>query len=187
MIASRAGGTAISMQFRYNNTFRESRVSPAMLHFGHGSYRMLSEGMRSIDMTYPRNFTGIWLFGRGSWLIVVLIGGLIAAWPSGADAQINPFRGYKGPTLSKEDLASGQAAANKLLTEDQAQVGKSEDWSGPTSGNRGSLSIQKAFQRQGMECRTLRSEVHYKKAPASPPRTLNLNVCRTKAGEWKLM
>jgi surface antigen len=109
----------------------------------------------------------------------------LAAWPSDAGAQINTFRGYKGPVLSKEDLASGQAAANKLLTEDQAQVGKSEDWAGPTSGNTGSISVQKAFQRQGMECRTL-SEVRYKIASASPW-TFNLNVCRIKTGEWKLM
>jgi surface antigen len=92
-----------------------------------------------------------------------------------------------GRRLSKEDLASGQAAANKLLTEDQAQVGKTEDWAGPTSGNTGTISIQKAFQRQGMECRGLRSEVRYKKASTSSPRVLSLNVCRTKTGEWKLM
>ena len=138
-------------------------------------------------MTYPRNFIGTRLFRQGSWLIVVLIGGLLTAWPSGADAQINPFRSYKGPTLSKEDLASGQAAANKLLTEDQAEVGKSEDWAGPTSGNRGSLSVQRAFEHKGMECRALRLEVHYKKAPASPPRILTFNVCRIKTGEWKLL
>lgn len=110
----------------------------------------------------------------------------LGAWPSAAHAQISPFRGYKGPTLSKEDLASGQAAADKLLAEDQAQVGKSEDWVGPTSGNKGSISVQKAFRRQGMECRTLQSEVLYKKGPASP-RTFHLNVCRLQSGEWKLI
>lgn len=138
-------------------------------------------------MTDPRHFRDARLSRQGSWKGVVLIFGIfLAAWPSGAGAQINPFRGYKGPTLSKEDLASGQAAANKLLTEDQAQVGKSEDWTGPTSGNTGTISVQKAFQRQGMECRTLRSEIRYKITSASP-RTFHLNVCRIKTGEWKLM
>jgi hypothetical protein len=138
-------------------------------------------------MTYPRSYWGTRIFRQGSRLIVVLIGGLLTAWPSGADAQINPFRSYHGPTLDKEDLASGQAAANKLLTEDQAQIGKSEDWAGPTSGNSGSVSVQTAFEQKGMKCRTLRLEVRYKKAPASPPRILTFNVCRIKTGEWKLM
>ena len=96
------------------------------------------------------------------WGVVLLTGLFLAAWSSGAEAQINPFRSYRGPTLSKEDLASGQAAANKLLTEDQAQVGKTEDWAGPSSGNTGNITVQKAFQRQGMPCRTLRSEIRYK-------------------------
>jgi surface antigen len=136
----------------------------------------------------PQNSSGTPLFGWGLRLSTALIvGGFLSAWPIGADAQINPFRGYKGPTLSKEDLDSGQAAAGKLLHEDQAEVGKSEDWAGPTSGNTGSISIQKTFQRQGMECRVLRSEVHYKKTPTSPASVLNLNVCRIKTGEWKLM
>jgi surface antigen len=138
-------------------------------------------------VTNPHNFTNARFFHLVSRLSAVLLVSSLSAWPTGAHAQINPFRGYKGPMLSKEDLASGQAAAGKLLTEDQAQVGKSEDWAGPTSGNTGSISVQKAFQRQGMECRALRSEVRYKKTPTSSPQVLNLNVCRTKAGEWKLM
>jgi surface antigen len=118
---------------------------------------------------------------------ILVVGGLLFALPHVAHAQVNPFRGYKGPALSKEDLASAQAATKKLLTEDQAQVGKSEDWTGPASGNTGSISVQKTFQRKGMECRALRSEVHYKKSPSSSPKILNLNVCRNKTGEWKLV
>ena len=138
-------------------------------------------------MTYPQNSVSARLFGWESRLSAILFVGFLATWPTGAHAQINPFRGYKGPTLSKEDLALGQAAADKLLTEDQAQIGKSEDWAGPTSGNSGSISIQKAFHRQGMECRSLRSEIRYKKASTPSPRVFNLNVCRIKTGEWKLM
>jgi hypothetical protein len=120
------------------------------------------------------------------WSIVILGGVILAAWPSGARAQINPFRGYNGPTLSKEDYAAGNAAAQKLLTDDQGELGKSEPWAGPTSGNTGTLTVAKSYRRQGMDCRTLKSEVRYKKNPASP-RTFNLNVCRLHSGEWKLM
>lgn len=115
-----------------------------------------------------------------------VVGVLLAAWPSGAQAQINPFRGYKGPVLSKDDLAAGRAAADKLLGEDQAVVGKAEAWAGPTSGNHGTISVVKTYQRQGMGCRTLKSEVRYKKT-GTPPRTMNVDVCQVKSGAWKLM
>ena len=114
------------------------------------------------------------------------LGALITVWASCANAQINPFRGYNGPTLSKEDLATGRAATQKLLTEDEAQVGRSEHWSGKTSGNAGSISVERAFKRQGMECRALRMDVLYKDKPGTP-RTFNLNVCRLQTGEWKIV
>jgi surface antigen len=129
-------------------------------------------------MTYARN--------THRWLAALIVGGLVFGGSVAAHAQINPFRGYKGPTLSKEDLAAGQAAAQKLLNDDQAQPGRSEDWAGPASGNTGTMTVQKAFKRQGMDCRQLRSEIRYKTAVPSSPRVFNLNVCHTHNGEWKL-
>lgn len=139
-------------------------------------------------MVYPQIARNAGLFGWGSRLIAFfVVVGSLSVWSTSVHAQINPFRGYRGPTLSKEDLASGRAAAGKLLNEDQAQVGKSEDWAGPTSGNTGSISVQKAFRRRGMECRGLRTEIRYKRALTSSPKVLNLDVCRIKTGEWKLV
>jgi hypothetical protein len=123
---------------------------------------------------------------RSRWQAPLAVGALIIVWASCANAQINPFRSYNGPTLSKEDLATGQAAAQKLLNEDEAQVGRSENWNGKTSGNGGSISVQRAFKRQGMECRALRMDIRYKDRPGSP-RTFNLNVCRLQTGEWKIV
>jgi hypothetical protein len=138
-------------------------------------------------MIEARNCTDARRWRQRSWWSAVLIAGVcLAAWPSGAQAQFNPFRSYKGPALTQEDKDLGQAAAVKLLTQDQAEVGKSEAWAGLKSGNSGAVSVQKAYQRQGMECRAVRSEVRYKNA-ATPPRTLDLNVCRIKTGERKLM
>jgi hypothetical protein len=124
---------------------------------------------------------------RGSWWSALLtVGILMVAWSSAANAQVNPFRGYRGPVLSQEDLAAGRAAAAKLLNEDHAEIGRSEDWTGPTSGNGGTITVQRAFKRQGMECRALRSEIRYKSTSAAP-RTFNLDVCRVHTGEWKLL
>jgi len=116
----------------------------------------------------------------------LVVGGLLSTWTIDAHAGIDPFRGYSGPRLSKEDIASGRAAAEKLLTEDQAQVGRSENWLGPTSGNTGTISVLHDFQKRGMKCRQLRSQVHYKTAPHAP-RSLDFGVCRISTGEWKLL
>jgi surface antigen len=102
-----------------------------------------------------------------------------------AYAQINPFRGYKGPTLNSQDIALGREAARKLLDNDNAAVGGSEQWENADTGHHGTITLLNLFQRSGMPCRTLQSRVEYK-APAKP-RTLTLKVCRTQAGEWKLL
>jgi len=100
-------------------------------------------------------------------------------------AQINPFKGYRGPTLNKQDLALGGEAARKLLDNDQAEIGKSETWTNPDTGHRGTITVLGSFQRQGMACRSVKSLVEYK--PPAKPRTLTLRFCRLPTGEWKLL
>jgi hypothetical protein len=109
---------------------------------------------------------------------------VLCLWSACADAQINPFRGYKGPVLTKADLDQGRQAADRLLNADAGKVGASETWTGPTSGNSGTLTVQSAFERKGNTCRSLRSVVNYK---AGTTRTWTLNVCRLANGEWKLV
>jgi hypothetical protein len=135
-------------------------------------------------MIDPRPFTDARRSHRRSrWSVVLVSGIFLATWTSCARAQINPFRGYKGPTLSKEDLATGRAAANKLLTEDQAQVGKSEDWAGPTSGHTGSISVERAFRRQGMDCRSLRSRSSLQERLRTPK---NVQPERMSPPNWRM-
>jgi hypothetical protein len=109
---------------------------------------------------------------------------VLCLWSAGAHAQINPFRSYKGPVLSKADLDQGRQAADRLLNADAGKVGASEIWTGPTSGNSGTLTVQSAFERKGSTCRSLRSVVNYK---AGTKRTWTLNVCRVANGEWKIV
>jgi surface antigen len=119
-------------------------------------------------------------------LLVRIIGvtAVVCVWSASAHAQINPFRGNKGPVLSKADLEQGTEAAGKLLKTDEAKVGASETWTGPTSGNSGTLTVQSAFERKGSTCRSLRSVVNYKNGTK---RTWNLNVCRQPNGDWKIV
>ena len=103
---------------------------------------------------------------------------------SAAHAQINLFRGYKGPVLTKEDMDARSSAAQKLLNDDPASVGQAETWVGPKTGNQGTLTIRRVFERSGMPCRSVASEVTYKQTQTK--RAFTLTACRIATGEWKL-
>jgi surface antigen len=138
-------------------------------------------------MTEKRNATARfpgWPTFRSRRVGLYVATAVLCFWSACAQAQINPFRSYKGPVLSKADLEQGRQAADKLLNSDAAKVGASETWTGPTSGNSGTLTVQGAFERHGTTCRSLRSVVNYK---AGTKRTWTLNVCRQANGEWKLV
>ena len=119
--------------------------------------------------------------------MLVRIIGVTAAvfvWSASAHAQINPFRGYTGPVLSKADLEQSTEAVEGFSKTDE------EKWEhrkhGPvlSSGNSGTLTVQSAFERKGSTCRSLRSVVNYKNGTK---RTLTLNVCRQPNGDWKIV
>ena len=121
---------------------------------------------------------------RNMLIRIVGVTAAVCVWSVSAHAQINPFRGNKGPVLSKADLELGTQAADKLLKEDEGKVGASETWTGPTSGNSGTVTVQSAFERKGSTCRSLRSVVNYKNGTK---RTWTLNVCRQPNGDWKIV
>lgn len=125
-----------------------------------------------------------WSTRRNLWVRLVSATVVLCLWSACADAQINPFRSYKGPVLSKADLEQGRQAADRLLNADAGKVGASETWTGPVSGNSGTLTVESAFERKGNTCRSLRSVVNYK---AGTNRKWTLNVCRLPNGEWKLV
>ena len=81
-----------------------------------------------------------------------------------AEAQINPFRGYKGPALNSQDIALAREAARKLLDSGSATAGSSEQWENADSGHFGTITLMGQFQRSGMSCRTLESRVEVQAA-----------------------
>lgn len=116
-------------------------------------------------------------------LAVALLAGAVA-WGADAQAQINPFRGSHGPKLAKEDIDARSAAALKLLNQHPARVGETESWVGPKSGNQGTLTIRRVYQRSGMPCRAVNSQVLFKRQQGK--RDFTMNVCRVSTGQWKL-
>ncbi len=114
---------------------------------------------------------------------VCLLGVVVCSFPlHSAFAQINPFRNYSGPVLSKQDLAEGRQAAARLLDAPSPQVGTSEAWTNAASGNSGKLTIERIYQRNGNDCRAVRSLVHYKNGRE---RSLLLQACHV-GGRWRL-
>jgi surface antigen len=118
---------------------------------------------------------------------VFLIAALLVSAMTGAvpaHAQINPFRSYSGPTLTKEDLSVGSAAFRSLLEKDPASIGEAETWVDPKTGNQGKFTLRRIFERSAMPCRDVGSEVIYNQTKTK--RAFTLTACRIAGGEWKL-
>ena len=120
----------------------------------------------------------------GSKCMVAMAGLLAVIGSLPAHGQtLNPFRGYKGPSLSRADLDEGRKAAGRLLGDAPKPVGTTEAWSGPQSGNTGVLKVERAYDRHEQPCREIRSSVTYKDGTK---RSFVLNTCRV-SGRWRLM
>ncbi len=114
---------------------------------------------------------------------VCLALGVTVLFAAPASAQLNPFRGYRGPVLSADDIQAGREAAARLLAQKPAKVGASQFWVGARSGNTGTLTIERIFRQQDRDCRAVRSKVEYK---AGTERSFVLTICQV-SGEWRLV
>jgi surface antigen len=114
---------------------------------------------------------------------VAIAASAIMLSPGAATAQINPFRTYRGPVLPKDDLAAGREAAARLLAKPDPTVGMSESWTGPHSGNAGTMTVERVYKQHGNDCRAVRSTVHYKQGNE---RSFVLSTCHV-SGQWRLM
>ena len=69
-----------------------------------------------------------------------------------------------------------------LLNAPSPQVGSSEQWTDKASGNSGTLTIERLYQRDGHDRRAVRSLVHYRNGRE---RSFLLQTCRVN-GNWRL-
>jgi surface antigen len=120
--------------------------------------------------------------------VLLLAGGMFTiSHASAAKAQmVNPFGGYTGPTLNKDDYNLAGGVVTKLLNEKPAAAGRSENWSNPVSGNHGTFTILSIFTSKGMPCRKVKGDVIYGKAN-SHPRSITLDACQIPSGQWKTL
>ena len=103
--------------------------------------------------------------------------------PTVAQAQVMPFRGHRGPSLSAEDSQMLFESVARLNAAEPSQVGRSEAWSNPQTNSSGTSTVVRVFHSGGMVCHLVRH--HIVVAGRPPGHDYRLTWCRTSTGEWK--
>jgi surface antigen len=103
--------------------------------------------------------------------------------PTVAQAQVMPFRGSRGPSLSAEDSQLLFESVARLNAAEPSQVGRSEAWSNPQTNSSGTSTVVRVFHSGGMVCHLVRH--HIVVAGRPPGHDYRLTWCRTSTGEWK--
>ena len=111
---------------------------------------------------------------------VLLIAGCLS---QSVFAQISPFRGSRGATLSQADITALTDATNRLLDRPQLATGGTETWNNPQSGASGTVIAGNPVKRKGLDCRIVRYETSV--PGPRPERNTTLTWCKTKDG-WKI-
>ena len=102
----------------------------------------------------------------------------------GARAQLlMPLLGNDGPVLKQADFVLADAAARKLLEPQPAPLGTAANWTDAATGNSGTLTMGRAYRRDGNDCRAVSWHDVFK---GGMERTVALDTCRI-SGLWKLM
>jgi surface antigen len=104
--------------------------------------------------------------------------------PAVLQAQVNPFRGSRGPGLTAEDNRLLFESVARLNAAEPSQVGSSEAWNNPQTNSSGTSTILRVFHSGGMACHLVRH--HVVVAGRQPGRNYRLTWCRTSSGEWKI-
>jgi surface antigen len=116
--------------------------------------------------------------------ICLTIAALVAMGAApGAHTQANGFFGDKGPFLDRADLVLADQAAIRLLRPQPAAIGTTETWAEPTSGDSGTLTMERAYRSKGRDCRTVGWHDVFK---SGVERNFHLDTCLV-AGRWRLM
>ena len=99
---------------------------------------------------------------------------------------ISPFGRYSATEhITTEDRRIMESLSAKLYQADNPQIGATEHWSNPKSGNSGTVSLIEVFEKDGMPCRKMRHRITIK--GMKDPMIFVFNRCRLQSGEWKVM
>lgn len=109
----------------------------------------------------------------------------LAPLPAPAQFIPTPLGSHMMPdSLTHDDVSALSAASAKLYTPETVSVGAVERWSNAKSGNSGTVTLTRVFERDGMPCREI---VHRIKLVREGDQVYHFNRCRVASGEWKLV
>ncbi len=114
----------------------------------------------------------------------LLLAGLALAAVLPANAQVNPYRSSAGAGLAASDFKMQDTAARRLLSYNNVQDGRSENWSNPRTGANGTITILNSFKKQDMLCRKV--EFASQTKGRQEPRKTQIDWCQTPQG-WKVV
>ncbi|MEQ8653513.1 MAG: RT0821/Lpp0805 family surface protein [Kiloniellales bacterium] len=108
----------------------------------------------------------------------------VLSFSSLAAAQMNPF-GTSGFTIDDADLEAMSTASAPIYANPAPPAGTKAEWSNPTSGNSGTVTLVEAFEHQGLPCRKL----HYtfKIKDVATDFSFIQDRCQVKSGQWKTL
>lgn len=107
----------------------------------------------------------------------------LVAMLQAAQAQMLGLESDTNVTLTQADLDMIRTALGQQIH--GKKLGASVSWSNPTSGNSGTLSLQKTFERQGQHCEQIEYRLHPPEKGKLSDR-YTLISCRQPDGTWKL-
>lgn len=82
--------------------------------------------------------------------------------------------------LTEQDIKMATEASHKLLTTEGATT---ESWSNQKSGNKGKVSIDRSFTKDGQECRTLEIVFSFH---SGKNEIQTKDICKTPSGDWDI-
>jgi surface antigen len=104
--------------------------------------------------------------------------------PASAQAMFGPLgTGVVPNSMTHDDLDALAAAGARLYNPEHVDVGMTENWDNPQTGNRGSVKMIKEFTQKGMLCRRLEHRITLKR---EGERKYVMNRCKGPDGQWKL-
>ena len=122
-------------------------------------------------------------------LSLLLLAVILAVGSSQSQAAgLNPF-GVAGLPLTAKDYKAMAAAVDPLLNDESVPLGTTREWSNPTSGNKGSITLLEryhyTYEGNSLPCRKLRYHAVIKNL--ADPYNLVIQRCRIADGSWKLL
>jgi len=87
---------------------------------------------------------------------LLVVAPLLLSIGTSVRAQALGFFGGEGPFLGWAELIQADQAARRLLRPRPAALGMSEIWAEPTLGDNGTLTLERAYQSHGRDCRAVR-------------------------------